>query len=102
RIGPMPHGKNFLSMECTHAFRFSVCGFCETSRLFESKRPEKALLGLKIWHLLHAGTRHSQADQGRNCAMPYAIVLFTDAMHAREINLPVNAPLRRFIAENQA
>jgi hypothetical protein len=35
RIGPMPDGKNFLSMECAHRFRFSVRRFRETNHWFE-------------------------------------------------------------------
>jgi hypothetical protein len=44
----VPDGKNFLSMECTHAFRFSVGDFVETNRSFEARRYEKPLLHLKI------------------------------------------------------
>jgi hypothetical protein len=42
RIGPMPDGKNFLSVECAHRISFSVRSFCETNRLFDvlsSKNP---------------------------------------------------------------
>jgi hypothetical protein len=44
----VPDGKNFLSMECAHRIRFSVCRLCETNRLFNALKQQKPLVRLGI------------------------------------------------------
>jgi hypothetical protein len=60
-------------------FRFSVCSFGETTRLFGPRGLWKALLQLKILHVMHADTRHSQAGLERNRAMRMTIDLLLSA-----------------------
>jgi hypothetical protein len=66
-------------------FRFSVRGFCETiaCSMFAAQKP---LVQLRIWHLMHAAARHSQAGLARNCAMRITIDLFVGRDESRERN----------------
>jgi hypothetical protein len=85
RIGPMPDGKNFLSMECAHGVRFSIRRFCETIAC-SMPEAQKPLVQLRIWHLMHADARHSQAGLARNCAMRITIDLFVGRDRWRQRN----------------
>src|SRR3954467_14921157 len=61
--------RTFSLWNALMVFRFSVRRLCETiaCSMFEAQKP---LVQLRMWHLMHADAKHSQAGRQRNCATP--------------------------------
>jgi hypothetical protein len=90
RIGPVPDGKNFLSMECAHRVRFSVRRFCETNRLFDVEAA-KTLGNIEDLCLPCTRTSHIVKQLRRTIARPAWQSIYFEGWFRRdgggEINL---------------